>query len=310
MRRLSALIVTASVLATLTACSGGINEEVEVDCPSGITSGSASDTVETDTDFGAAPEVTFPVPLVSDGVQVSVIEAGDGDELETGQPVLIEATILNGTDGTVIQQTSYAEDAGSLFTVGDSGLPALGNALECVTVGSRVAVTASAQANVGDQGQASTDDSVVYVIDVLDAFDARADGSFQAVDGDLPAVVTAPDGTPGITIPNALAPTELSSGTLRKGDGEKVTDDSALVAKLTAVDWNTGAVTSSTWETGSTAVLNLAGTDISEGLREVLVGKTVGSQVVAVIPADVGGTEAAPASSTIVYVIDILGTLT
>ncbi len=301
MRRFPALVVAASVLAALTACAPGL---VGNGCESTVTSGSASATVDAPGDFGSAPEVRFPTPLITTTIERTELIAGDGERLKPGQPVFLEATILNGTDATVLQQTAYAPEGGSLFTIGDTALPALGTGLECTTEGSRVAIVASAEDSAASDSPPATSDSVVFVVDVVRAFPARANGTVQLAVAGMPSVVTAPDGTPGITIPSEPAPTEARESLLRLGDGDEIVAGDQVVAKLTAVDWEGESVVQSTWETGSAAIVDLAGDSVSEGLKEAITGKTVGSQVLAIVPPAAGADGA-----TLIYVIDILGTV-
>ncbi|GAB3132111.1 FKBP-type peptidyl-prolyl cis-trans isomerase [Marisediminicola antarctica] len=301
MRRFPALVVAASVLAALTACAPGLAGN---GCESTVTSGSASATVDAPGDFGSAPEVRFPTPLITTTIERTELIAGDGERLKPGQPVFLEATILNGTDATVLQQTAYAPEGGSLFTIGDTALPALGTGLECTTEGSRVAIVASAEDSAASDSPPATSDSVVFVVDVVRAFPARANGTVQLAVAGMPSVVTAPDGTPGITIPSEPAPTEARESLLRLGDGDEIVAGDQVVAKLTAVDWEGESVVQSTWETGSAAIVDLAGDSVSEGLKEAITGKTVGSQVLAIVPPAAGADGA-----TLIYVIDILGTV-
>lgn len=302
MRRFSALVVAASIAATLTACSGGSN-----DCNSGVTSGEASSAVDAPGEVGTAPEVDFPTPLITNSVERSVLVHGDGETVKEGQPVILEATILSGADGTVLQQTAYAADGGSLFALGDQGLPALGTGLECATVGSRVAIVASGEEGAGSAPAAA--DSVVYVVDVVDAYPARATGADQLPVVGMPAVVTAPDGTPGLTIPNEEAPTDYRMAVLKLGEGDIVEEDDAVVVKITVVDWETEEVTQSTWETGGATIIDLSSDTVPAGLAQAVAGEQVGSQILAVVPPGLAGTPEAPGASTLVYVVDILGTV-
>ncbi len=58
----------------------------------------------------------------------------------------------------------------------------------------------------------AADDNAVFVIDVVDVFLSRAEGSLQFNDAKgMPTVVRAPDGTPGVIIPDSAAPTSRLS---------------------------------------------------------------------------------------------------
>jgi len=132
---------------------------------------------------------------------------------------------------------------------------------------------------------------VVAVIDVLDVYPTRASGALQFNDArGMPTVVRAVDGTPGIIIPDSAAPKKPVTQTLIKGDGPKVKRGDVIVNNIMAVNWDDKTVASNTW--GSTASLGAAAKE--------LVGATVGSQLLVVIPAAEG-------SAATAVVVDILG---
>lgn len=309
-RRFVAFALAAGVIVSLSACASSESSASDAGaaaCDSAAPNGNSSSTVTSPQKFGTKPEVSFPQPLISKRVEATVLHTGDGVLLQTGQPVLVEATILSGADGSVLQQTAYEQNGGSLFTLGDTALPELGEGLECVPLGSRVAVVAPAAAAAAEGAPPA---STVFVVDLIRAYKAKADGADQIPQNGMPAVVTAPDGTPGITIPNEKAPSDFREATLKAGSGKKITDSANVVAKYTAVDWESKTVSESTWTTGGAAILTLAdAATVSTGLKEALVGQRIGSQVIAVLPPDLNGVGGQPGSSTLVYVVDILGVI-
>ena len=312
MRKFSVLVVAAATAVALTACSSAGSESArEQDCDSPVASGHASSIITSTGAMGSSPTVTFPTPLITTTIERSPLTVGTGSPVQLGQPVILEATVLNGTDGSVLQQTGYSTRGGSLFTVGDMTLPALSRGLTCVPEGSRVAIVASAAENA-TAGQASGKDSIVYVVDVVRAFKSRADGADQNPIAGMPSVVLAPDGAPGVTIPHTPAPTKFSSSVLKLGAGKKLTDKDIVVAKVTAINWTTRAVADSTWKSGGSTIYDLGGASVAAGIKRALVGQTTGSQILAIVPAEAGANSATggpPAEATLIYVIDILGTL-
>jgi hypothetical protein len=309
-RKTAALIVTFGMLAALTACSGTAGAG---GCESPITSGGASSVVTATGELGTAPKVDFPTPVVTQKTQRTELLPGNGPALQNGQAALVELTLLNGATNAVLTQTAYDGIGGSLITVGPSDFPALSRGLACATVGSRVAIVGSAKDT--HEGQASeaqgigADDSFVFVVDILKAFPAKADGAGQVPQVGMPAVVLAPNGAPGITIPNSSAPKALKVALLQAGDGAKVADGDYVVLKYTAVTWEDGTDVDSTWKDGPAVVKELVKSNtVPEGLVKGLVGKRTGSQVLLVIPPKLAeGVTAAPTDATLVYVVDILG---
>ncbi|MGO4782294.1 FKBP-type peptidyl-prolyl cis-trans isomerase [Cryobacterium sp. W22_MBD10_FK3] len=319
MRKVPALIATAGlVLATLTACSPG---SADAGCTAPVSSGDASKLVSVTGDFGSAPTVDFPTPLKTKTTQRSEIIDGSGPGLVEGQKVQVDLSVFNATTGEAIEESSYDGKSMASFVLNDQTLTGLTDGLLCAQVGSRVAVAASAEDAFGPGGGnadigVAADDSLVFVIDVVKSYPTRADGANQLPVAGLPAVVLAEDGTPGITIPSAEPPTELKVGVLKKGDGETVTEGSTVTVQYTGVLWDSKEVFDSSWAAGSPAAFVAADGSKTQGgvipgFANALIGQTVGSQIVAVLPPDQAygdqATDTIPAGSTLVFVVDILG---
>lgn len=314
MRKTTALIAAIALLGSLTACSGGTGSSI-AGCDSVVTSGTASSAVTATGRFGLAPKVEFPTPLYAKASQVSTIIPGKGAPISAGQPMILEVTIINGANGTPLQKTSYNATGGILITAGKSTSPAVSIGLECAQVGSRVAIVGSAKDShkgVADAaGGIGKDDSFVYVVDVKRAFLPKANGADQVPVNGMPAVVLTADGTPGISVPARSAPKTSEVVVLKNGSGATVTNGQFLVVKYTAIGWVTKAVFDSTWTDHQASVLQVGSASVSSGLSKALIGKKVGSQVLAVLPprasAVSDGTGKAPGDDAAVYVIDILG---
>jgi FKBP-type peptidyl-prolyl cis-trans isomerase len=113
-----------------------------------------------------------------------------------------------------------------------------------------------------------------------------------------------------VTVPEADAPTELGVETLIKGDGATVQAGDTVTVQYQGVIWNTGEIFDESWSRGAPATFS---TDqVITGFADGMVGQTVGSQTVVVIPpADGYGEAGAPqagisGTDTLVFVIDIL----
>jgi FKBP-type peptidyl-prolyl cis-trans isomerase len=308
-RKVPALIATAGlVLATLTACSPG---SAAADCTAPATAGDASDLVSVTGDFGAVPTVDFPFPLKTDTTQRSEIIEGTGPGLVDGQKVQLAFSLYDGTSGAEIQKSAYDEKSAQTFAVGVEMPGGLTDGLLCAQVGSRIAVvTAPGAENTG----ADTTDSLVIVIDVVKSFLTRADGAAQLPVAGLPAVVLAEDGTPGITVPSKTPPTDLEVAVLQKGDGAQVAKGDNTMIHFTGVIWSDKSVFGSTWAENAPVSLVADETAEDKGistLGQALIGQTIGSQILVVIPPELAyGSEATgtiPADSTLVFVVDILG---
>jgi hypothetical protein len=316
-RKTTALIAAIALLGGLTACASGTGASVSdgSGCTPVVTAGAASALVTATGSLGAAPTVKFPTPLYTKTTQKSTLIAGTGATIQDGQPVVLDVTILNGANGTELQKTSYSSTGGSLITVGKSNFPAVSEGLTCSRVGSRVAIVGSAQDSHGGAADPANgigkDDSFVYVVDVKNAFLAKADGADQIPTNGMPAVVLTADGTPGVTVPDRAAPTTSSVTVLKQGSGAKVSDQKFVVVKYTGLSWTSHTVFDSTWTDHQASVIQVGSGSVSTGITRAIVGQRVGSQVLAVLtPKDsavADGSGKAPADDAAVYVVDILG---
>jgi hypothetical protein len=323
-RKSVAVLVAAGFVAVTAGCSS-IAEPSSCDPIS--TAGDASALITATGDVGSAPQVSFPTPVVATGMETSVLTEGDGDTLYPGQIVDFQASLYIGSTGEQLTATDYDPTNPVRLTVGDEA-SAMAESLQCQTVGTRAATVLTVEEMYGagqldpSLGLADTD-TLILVTDVGRSYLGRADGPLQSLKSGFPAVVTAPDGTPGITLPGENPPTDLEITDIRTGDGDTVEEGDQVVVHYTGVLWEgdgaDGTVFDSSWERKQPATFEAVemtdddpATGLVPGLAEALIGSTVGSQVIAVIPEEFGYPEgsapaAVPAGSTMVFVLDILG---
>jgi hypothetical protein len=314
-----ALIVSTALLASLTACAPLGSSAA---CEPAIPSGDSPTFVRASGPVFSAPEVSFPTPLRTQGAQQAVLVEGEGQPIPEGHVVDFQVSLFSGVDGELITQSAYDATSNPLRRTAGTDMDILAEVVQCAQVGARIAATGT----IADVFGAGTldpslgladDDAVVLVLDIEAAYLGRATGTPQLGANGVPAVVTAPDGRPGITIPNDDAPDELIAHVLTRGGGEEVAAGDSVVMHYTGLVWQTERVFDSSWERGAPSTfLATSFTDdpngIVPGLAEALVGQTVGSQVVVVIPPAQGypagqGPASIPDGSTMVFVVDILG---
>jgi peptidylprolyl isomerase len=247
--------------------------------------------------------VSVPSPLKTTHTEVSVLKHGTGRVLTDGSPAVIEYTVVDGTTGKVVQTSGYKGQT-SPITVDSKNAAALGKALNCSRVGERLAVVMTQGALSG--GSATTKKATaaaVVIVDVTDGFASRATGRPQLAADGMPAVVLAPSGAPGITVPSTDAPKKDSYHLLRKGSGAELTTKDTAVVKYTAVTWQSdSSVAGSSWTDGSGAVTVGLGSksQVPAAIRDALVGHRAGDQVLAIIN---------QSGSTYAYVFDVLGAM-
>jgi peptidylprolyl isomerase len=103
----------------------------------------------------------------------------------------------------------------------------------------------------------------------------------------------------------------LKVAQLVKGAGEPVKDGDMVTMHYSGFIWADGSKFDSSWDRGEPAQFAVPG-QLIKGFGTGVVGQTVGSRVILVIPPSLGyGSEATgsiPADSTLIFVVDILGT--
>lgn len=297
-----ALMATATALSvTLTGCTAPAPEPE-------ATAGASSDLVEVGGDFGERPRVDFPTPVTPETTQCTEVIEGDGERLVEGQQALVGLAVYNGATGEDIQVIGFDDEEPVPVLLGANTLPGLSKGLSCASEGSRVVVVVPPADAFGEEGNASlgigAEDSLVVVFDVHEAFLARANGTPQVTRDGFPAVVTAPDGRPGITVPDEEPFETTEVEVLKRGHGEEVESGDQVLVHYTGVGWEDGTVLDSTWQQGGPTAIVVGEDAAAQGspaFAESLEGLTVGSQVGIAVPADEAGNPAA------FYVVDILG---
>lgn len=311
-RTIAAPLAAAGIALTLllSACSSGSG----TDDPSPSASESAaSDSATTSPedvaalaevtvtgDPGAQPTITLPsTPFTLSGTVARVVDEGTGAELEDGQVVVIDFVSVDGADGSVVSET-YSSSPTTLTMGDDSIIQALTDALTGQKVGTRLLL-----------GIGSTDSTQVMALDVVDArtVPTRAEGEAVApVDG-LPTVTLADDGEPSITPATGDAPTTLVAQPLIKGSGAAVESGQTVTVKYSGWLWD-GTAFDSSWTKDTTFSFTVGSGQVIDGWDQGVAGQTVGSQVLLVVPPELGygdtATGTIPAGSTLVFVVDIL----
>lgn len=307
----AALAVLGLTAVTLAGCS---TSSPSSSCERPQTDAAFADLVSVSGEVGSAPELQAYTPFHTESTLIADAVVGEGTPVTTdAQLVVFDITIVGGADGETLLETGY--DGGQApFQVANlvRSIPALDDALHCAAEGSRTVIGLSPddmEPEFASQIALGAEDSAIAVVDLRKVYLARADGTpvFNARNG-LPSVVRAPDGRPGVTIPEAAAPDEVVVQTLLRGDGPEVTGDVPVRVHYTGIVWDTREEFDSSWD-GEPASLTLDG--VIPGFAEALEGQTVGSQVMVVIPPEEGygdqEQQGIPADSTLVFVIDVLG---
>ncbi len=315
MTAVAALALTGCAASPDTAATPSATAAAALECTD---PGSTSDAVTVAGDAGVEPTVTFDTPLAAKATERTVVTEGTGDAVEEGDSVSISYAAYNATTGAKLSSAGYGEEAGLTVNVVDnqSVISGILKGVACSNVGDRVAVVIPPADGFGETGNTdlgvAATDQMLFVIDIKDKVPTRATGTDQEPQDGFPTVKLADDGAPTVTVPETDPPTDLAVEVLKKGDGATVADGGTVTVQYAGVIWGTGKVFDQSWGKGGPTSFSTS--EVIPGFGQGLVGQTVGSQVVIVIPPALGygdtGNDTAGISGTdtLVFVVDILAT--
>ena len=271
--------------------------------------------------FGASPSVTIPKQKPTGTLAVKILIQGNGPTITKSDLFLSNFTIYvwSGKTNKLLDST-YSSSPQVLPA---SLLPGIQSAVTGKKVGSRVLVVLPPKEAYGTSGNSQLgvtgSDTLVFVMDLIQKYSSgtvSASGAkVSGGGGDLPTVSAAQGSAPKVTIPKGVTPpTALVSKTLIKGSGPVVTKGEFVVAQYTGVNWRTGSVFDSSWQRSLPYSFKIGATpsQVIPGWDQGLVGQTVGSRVLLVVPpkeayGSAGQSQAGiKGTDTLVFVVDII----
>jgi FKBP-type peptidyl-prolyl cis-trans isomerase len=274
--------------------------------------------------FGMSPKVTIPKAKADNTLTVRTLIKGDGAALTKSDSLAANFVLYfwNGATSTLKADTYTSNPA----VIGGTMLPGLESALIGKKAGSRVLAVIPPAEGYGANGDAelgiTKSTTLVFVIDVIGVYSNSASASGTQVSsggGGLPTVSAKPGSAPVVTVDTKAAPpTTLQVKTLIKGSGAKLVKGQYVVAQYVGYIWRTGKSFGSSW-TSSTPfgfVLGAKPEQVIPGWDTGLVGQTVGSRVMLVVPPKDGYGKTGASSvgikgtDTLVFVVDILDAMT
>ena len=263
---------------------------------------------------GAKPTVTVPTPLRLQATSTRVLTAGTGAKVAAGQKVTVDYVLVNGRDGKE-RETTFGKQP-STFTADEASLiRGLVKGMTGQSVGSRVLVgippVDAFGANGNSQLGIAKDDTLVFVLDIK-----SARNSLTAATG---TPVTPPKGLPAVSgdgktivVPKTKAPAKLVVQPLIKGKGPVVQAGQTVSVNYVGVIWDTGRQFDSSYLTGKPFDVPIGIGRVVTGWDRGIVGQTVGSRLLLVLPPSFGyGAKGDPrakikGTDTLVFAVDIL----
>lgn len=309
-RPLAAAACVMALGVSLTACS---NESDSKNSSSESSSSSSSVSLDqiagvtaTGT-LGEKPTVKFKTPMTVQDNTYAVLQKGNGDTIEKGDRVCAQGIAINVKDGSELMSTWEENTPECSILLDDSNLESIEQYK--TMIGQKL--NTSIAFGVNDSNSSGTSYILVYTLISKSKDLTRATGEKVAdIPANLPKVTLGKKGKPSIDMNGQGSVDEQITQTLIKGTGAEITDSNTAVVKYTG--WLTdGTQFDSSWDKGTTFDADVSSSgSIIEGWKEGLIGQTVGSQVLLIIPPDKGygdtDSGSIPANSTLVFVVDIL----
>lgn len=332
MRKFPAVVISAALATVaLVGCTPNTGGVEALDCTPAWTPGDVLASTFVGDNFGADPKVRIENAPAFTEFERETLVAGTGTVVRTGEqsvgydlkivepitgmelystPARTDQTGMPADDGAWQEANAPLQLASALMA---TVLP--NDALDCTRAGDRLVFAVPSgqmDPNVVAGLGLPTHSGLIVVVDIYMAGLTKATGSevFNTENG-LPAVVRAPDGRPGVTIPDTDAPEQLKTQTLIAGNSaDVVAAGDTMLLHFSGFEWADSSVIDSTWGAGTAARVPAAA--VPAWFSEALVGQTVGSQVLIVAPGSVAvdpmGLRFTP-GQPVVYVVDILGVL-
>ena len=262
-------------------------------------------------EFGEVPTVTFDAPWKVDVTIREVLVEGDGPIVPQRGYVQVNYYGINARTGELFDD-SYSKGLPLSLDLAYV-VPGFQKGLSGLKAGSRVVIAmtgADGYDGTGGNEEAGIEigDSLIFVVDVLRTATALPNGEVVPVnDLSLPTVTGNID-NPKVTIPNTKAPTQLVVQQLIIGEGPEIVESDVIQIQYAEYIWDDSKMVRTTY---LYAPLQGALADTIAGWQEGLLGQTIGSRLMLVVPPDKAypkgnPKEGIPEGSTMVYVIDIL----
>jgi FKBP-type peptidyl-prolyl cis-trans isomerase len=319
LRRACALVVIPLLAAAAIAgCSSSSSNSSS--SSSSASSATANQSVKVSGDFGISPTVHIPKAKAGPDLFTKTLIKGSGQPLTTADSLVGNFVLYDwsGTTAKLVGST-FSSGGPTLFSGGQM-LTGLSAALVGQRTGSRVLAVIPPKDGFGTTGNSQIGvkgtDTLVFVIDMVSTISNNASATGQQVSnggGSLPTVTEPAGKAATVKIPASAPPKTLTIKPLVQGTGAKVAAGDYVIVQYTGVIWRTDKVFDSSWSRSQPFAFSVGAGQVIKGWDEGLLGQTVGSRVMLVIPpADGYGSAGASqagikGTDTLVFVVDILG---
>lgn len=269
---------------------------------------------------GERPVVEFKAPLSFPETVSEVVDKGPGtgDSVESTSVVTVDYVAINASDASRYDSTWSKGGSPATFPV-DQVIEGLSVGLRGTHPGDRVLVAVASEDGydpVGKGDDVRKGDSLIFVIDVREVSNAlkAVSGPKRPAPATVPTLKVNAEGVPTgfeATKSTPKSVDKLGVHAVVEGKGAAVKSGQTIVVNYLGQLYPDGEVFDESYTTGETLPVQIGQGQVIPGWDEGLVGQTVGSRVILVIPSaqgygPAGQGEAIPPDSDLIFVVDIL----
>lgn len=318
--------VAALVVVPLALLATGCGSDDEPEPEAGSTSGGEGAEpfpgVTVAGEPGEEPTVEIAdTPFEVEETTTEVLAEGDGAEVAEGDQALLQYSGINGRTGEEFD-SSWSRGEPATFPLEPGGLiQGFLDGLIGQTYGSRVAIAIPPADGYGEAGQPQAGieggDTLVFVVDLLEAAPeplSMAEGQEQDPPADLPELRLNQAGEPtgfAATPDTPESADGLVAFPVIEGEGPELQEGQTATVHYVGQIYPDGKVFDASWPRGEPAQFPLTEGGLIPGFLDGLIGQTVGSRVIIVIPSRLGyGPQgqppAIPGDADLVFAVDVL----
>jgi FKBP-type peptidyl-prolyl cis-trans isomerase len=308
-RFLTAALVAAGVI--LSGCGSDSSSE------SSAGSGLGFDSVTISGDVGTDATIKFSGEVTDSTQDAKVLTEGTGDTVKQGDSLILQTVIADGTTQKTVA-SSYQDNQPQVVTLSSQVQKLFLDALQDKTIGSRVAVSAPADAIFGPSGNAqlgiSQKDPILIVFDLIGKPVEKPDGRQHSAPSWAPRIEKTKGVISGLDFGKTPKPDgKLHSAAVYDGTGPVVQKGQTIFARYLGEVYNGKKPFDENFSGDTPATFQIGTGGVIKGWDKTLVGQHVGSEVLLAIPPKDGyGKKGQPSAGikgtdTLYFVVDIVG---
>ena len=299
-KRLLGAMTALALCLGLSACGGNSDGDGH--------SGDTMQGVSASGKLGSKPDISFKTPFKVENQTHQVIQRGDGEVIRDGDRVCTRSLALDAKTGKVINSTWDKSSPECSIVINKKSIPAYYDTFKGLKVNSTVAVGID-ESGSGSSSQATSSYIMALTFVSRSKNLTRAEGQkVTDLPSDLPKISLDNKGKPSLDLNGYQPKGGLVVQPLIKGKGAKVGQHQSVSANYTGWLASDGKQFDSSWDRGQASDFSLD--QVVKGWQQGLAGQTVGSQVLLIVPPDLGygsqQQQKIPANSTLIFVVDIL----